>query len=100
MSNGVIANAASVALTARSSQTSQHEMFVSGIGNALGLIANERQLLIELDKLIGASGRLPPDCLVPCLLSLACRRSQLLDHACFRGHTKGWRNHLSRFEVC
>ena len=81
MTNGVLANAASkLSLSGWLPETST---FLSGDGNALLLIANEAELLRHLDR-ITADGCISEAYAIPVFTVLVCRRSQLLDHACYR----------------
>jgi hypothetical protein len=89
MTNGVIANAASIAYilaehaSRHCDQLREDSTFLSSKGNALLLIANEAALLRELDVVI-ADGRVSEAYAIPVFISMVCRRSQLLDHACYR----------------
>ena len=60
--------------------TTRSAYFRTGVGNALVLIANEAKLLRELDRLAFVSEGIA----IPIFMALVCRRSQLLDHACYR----------------
>lgn len=60
------------------------EVLLSPVGNALSLLAHEWRLLAELEALIETCGNIPATAALAVYIALVCRRSQLLDHACYR----------------